>query len=426
MKFQFKNTPVALAVAALFLSPVAFAEGNNNDRNHDPVSIKKNVDVTQDVTTAGRVGVGGYIGIDSSSMAVVNDSQVTGSNTGNNNISNFSATVDGNTLNNAKGNIGLNVTAGDNNQQANAGALAAADASFVFGSADAEAFASQVAMQNTTHNLGQSNLANLGGNALVNASGNIGVNVSAGNSNQQKNDLAVSVAVARMATATTQVQQVNGNNTTTNDPVQTQTVQYVPVNLTLNASGSYAGGGLGGYAGYTGGTYSGQQSGTTSGNSYQSSNFYPDTWNGNTHPCSNCSQTGHIDMDSQAQGAVQNPNKPGVGGLGFDNTGTYSGSQSGTFSGFQAGGLGFAEAGSQALSGSVTGNLPVVVATNLATTNISHIGDNVLMNASGNIGVNVSSGTNNQQFNGLSLAATQARVGGGSAPGQPGGGEFTH
>ncbi len=421
MKSQFKNTPIALAVAAMFLSPIAFADDHNDNggRHKDPVSLKKDISLEQDVEVEGRVHVNGNIYIDASSVAVVNDAQSSTHNQVNNTQVTNDARVNGNALSNAKGNIGVNVSAGDNNQQANAAALSAADASFVFGSSDAEVFANQSTTSNNTSNLGNTNAATLGGNALANASGNIGVNISAGNSNQQKNDLAASVAVARMATATVQANQSNGGNTTNNNPIHHEEVQYVNVNLALHATGGYAGGGLGGYIGSTSGTYSGTQSGTTSGNSYQSSNFYPDTWNSaETHPCTNCNQTGHIDIDSQAQGAVQNPSKPGVGGLGFDNVGTYDGTHSGTYSGTQRGILGFYEAGYQALSGSVTGSIPVVVAVNLATTNTSLLGDNALQSASGNIGVNIASGTNNQQFNGMAMSATQAGTGGGSGGGE--------
>ncbi len=425
MKLQLNKTPIALALAALFISPVAFADGpNGGGNNHDGVSIKKDISLDQDIAVKGLILVGGIARVDASSTAIVDDKQINGDNDVLNNEVTNDATVNGNALNNASGNIGVNVTAGDNNQQANAAAFSAADASFVFGSSDAEIFATQAVVGNTTNNQGNTNAATLGGNALANASGNIGVNISAGNNNQQKNDLAASVAVARIATATVQANQLNGGNTTNNTPIHKEEVQNVAVRLALSATGGYFGGGFGGYSGQTGGSYSGSQSGTTSGNSYQSSNFYPDVWsssNGNdTHPCGNCDQISHIDMDSEAQGAVQNPARPGVGGLGFDNTGTYSGSQSGSYTGREIGSLGFVEAGVQSLAGTVTGSIPVVVAVNLATTNTSLLGDNALQNASGNIGVNISSGTNNQQFNGLAISATQAGTGTG---GGSGGGE---
>lgn len=399
MKSQFKKTPIALALATMLLSPIAFAgnEGNNyegsnggdhHDRNHDPVSLKKDLSLEQDVEIKGRVNVGGQINIDASSVAVVNDKQINGGNDVQNNEVTNSATVNGNALNNASGNIGVNVTAGDNNQQANAAAFSAADASFVFGSSDAEVFATQAVAGNHTTYLGNTNTATLSGNALANASGNIGVNIAAGNNNQQKNDLAASVAVARIATATVQANQLNGGNTTTNNPIQHEEVQNHAVNLAFNAAGGYLGGGFGGYSGSAGGT--------TSGTSDQIGNVYPDTWSGSSHPGGG--STGHFDLDTDTQGGSDLNNDGGA--LAFNNNGTYSGGEQGT--------LGFVEAGGMVLSGAVTGNIPVVVAVNLATTNTASLGDNALMNASGNIGVNIASGTNNQQFNGLAISATQA------------------
>lgn len=414
MKSQFKSTPIALAMAALFLSPIAFANDNDRHDRHndrDPVNLKKDVSLEQDVKIDGRVRVGGYINIDASSLAVVNDKQITGGNIVDNNEVTNAATVGGNALNSASGNIGVNVTAGDNNQQANAAALSAADASFVFGSSDAEVFATQTAVSNTTTNLGNTNAATLGGNALANASGNIGVNISAGNSNQQKNDMAASVAVARMATATVQANQINGGNSTTNSPIAQEEVQYVDVNLALNATGGYSGWGLGGYAG--------SASGTTTGTSDQIGDVYPDIWSGQAQndpagtqhsPHPGGSATGHFDLDTQTQGGTD-LNGDG-GALAFNNDGTYSGSEHGV--------LGFYETGYQVLSGTVTGSIPVVVSVNLATTNTSTLADNALQNASGNIGINIASGTNNQQFNGLAISATQAGTGtgGGSGPGE--------
>ncbi|MFA7349941.1 MAG: hypothetical protein WC009_04220 [Methylotenera sp.] len=415
MKLQLNKTPIALALAALFISPLAFAndsnDGPNGDNyNHDGVSIKKDISYEQDIEVKGRVYVGGFAYVDASSTAIVDDKQINGGNEVLNNEVTNAATVNGNALNNASGNIGVNVTAGDNNQQANAAAFSAADASFVFGSSDAEIFATQAVVGNTTNYQGNTNAATLGGNALQNASGNIGVNISAGNNNQQKNDLAASVAVARIATATVQANQLNGGNTTNNTPIHKEEVQNVEVNLALNASGGYFGGGFGGY--------SGSASGTTTGTSDQIGDVYPDIWTGDAasvpagqqhSPHPGGSADGHFDLDTQTQGG-SDLNDDG-GALAFNNSGTYSGSEGGT--------LGFVEAGVQSLTGTVSGYIPVVVAVNLATTNTSTLGDNALMNASGNIGVNIASGTNNQQFNGLAISATQAGVGGGSGPGGP-------
>lgn len=376
---NFTSTPIALAILALATTPAFASNNEGGDNHHQPTS---------------------------SASAVVADGQISTQNSVTNTLSTNNSSLSGNVLNKAAGNIGVNVATGDNNQQANAAAISAADASFVFGSTDAHIAAFQQASQNYTSNNGHTNLAGMSGDVMSNVAGNIGVNMAAGNSNQQKNDLAIATGTSTNGSASVGVMQMNANNSTTNAPVQHQEVQYIPVNLTLNASGSYYGYGSGGYSGSNSGYYYGSQSGDTSGTSYQASNIYPDTWSGSSHPGG--TSTGHIDIDSQTQGAVQNPAKPGVGGLAFDNTGTYSGSQSGYYYGGQSGGLGFQEAGYQALQGTVSGMLPVVITTNVNTTNTASLTDNVLASASGNIGVNIAAGTNNQQYNGLAVASISA------------------
>lgn len=403
MKLTFKKTSVALAVAALFISPAAFAGGDGYDGNSHyidvkvdaaaelnlnasattdlaQVSIKKDISNKKDITTSGTVSVNGHINVDASSMAVVDDQQISYQNNVSNSEATNSATVGSNALSNASGNVGVNVTSGDNNQQANAAAISAADASFVFGSSDAEIFARQHAEHNTTHNYGNTNTASLGGGALAGASGNIGVNISAGNSNQQKNDLAISVAVARMGEASVHVTQQNDHNSTTNDPIHRETTVIVPVSLAFAATGKSAG------------------------IVDQNGDQYPDTWDGATHP--NGNQTGHIDLDTAVQGASNRPVSSGLDANGNPNGNLSNG-----------GALSFNEQGDIALSGTVTGSIPVVVAVNLATTNTSSLGNSALAGATGNVGVNIASGTNNQQYNALALSATQAGTGTGGGSG---------
>lgn len=397
MKSQkIKYAPLALAVSALFAAPLAFADDHRDHggvhdfklsaaanlsadvsttENHTKVVIDKKVKYVQDVEVRGRVNVNGNVNLDSSSAALVDDKQINYLNEVDNDQTRNSAVVDGNAMQSATGNIGLNVTAGDNNQQANSAALASADASFLFGSADAEIFARQDAQSNSVSNRATTNNAALSGSALQNASGNIGVNISAGSNNQQKNDLAASVAVARMATATVAVKQMNDHNSTTNSIKQEDRVTFVPVNLSLGATGRYAG------------------------ISDQNGNQYLDTWNGASHPGGG--STGHIDLDNSVQGASDRPQPSSLAPNAPRSTG---------------GALSFNEAGQLALSGTVSGFVPVRTQISIATTNTASLNGNALQNARGNIGVNIASGTNNQQYNGLALAVTQAgsRTGGGS------------
>lgn len=439
MKRKLISTPIALAIAALVASPALASDELPNyyvDAKADlaleanahlslntgktSVVLEKTVDNTTKVDTTGEISVTGLLNIDSSTTAVANDSQVSYQNRVDNEESTNSAILSGNVVSKGAGNIGINVVAGDNNQQANAAAISAADASFVFGATDAEAFAYQHTEHNSTINRGQTNLASLEGNIASSAAGNIGVNIAAGNSNQQKNDLAIATGTSRVATASVSVMQMNDHNSTSNDPIHRETVEYRPVSLALNAGGIYSGGGVGGYAGSQSGTYSGAAGGSTVGTVDQIGNVYPDIWANdpgdghNVHPTNNPGPVAHMDLDTQTQGG-SDLNGDG-GALAFNQNGSYSGSERGTTSGTASGGLGFVEAGYQTLAGTVSGMVPVVVTTNLATTNTACLTGNVLSAAAGNIGVNVAAGTNNQQYNGLAISATHG--GGTGGPGE--------
>ncbi|WP_242208070.1 MULTISPECIES: heme utilization protein [unclassified Pseudomonas] len=105
-----------------------------------------------------------------------------------------------NSANGSNGNVGMNNTAGDGNQQDNAAALATADESFIFGSAVSASSATQVNSGNSVANYSTTNTAGMN-NVGNSGSGNIGVNNSAGNFNQQKNNLAIAVSGGRVAQA---------------------------------------------------------------------------------------------------------------------------------------------------------------------------------------------------------------------------------
>ncbi len=106
---------------------------------------------------------------------------------------NNTASLSNHVLQNAKGNIGVNVAAGDENMQANnlavsynrGGLHAIADV----GSLQAAGFIEAMTF-------GGSNDATLSNHVLQNASGNIGVNVAAGQQNMQENSLALATAPA--------------------------------------------------------------------------------------------------------------------------------------------------------------------------------------------------------------------------------------
>ncbi|MDI1303041.1 MAG: hypothetical protein PSX71_14140 [bacterium] len=324
-------TPLAFAVAAS-LSMGVHADG---DGHHD-----------------------NYLG----ASASINDEQKTVHNGVVNQGTENTATIQ-DSLGGASGNVGVNVAAGDNNQQANAAAIATADvaavaatsdALFVFGppvpSAQASINVEQKAYGNDLTNYSVPNNATLN-NAAGGVSGNLGINIAAGNYNQQKNNMTVAASqTAYRAGASVSVEQTSAGNTTANHA--TLSYENQPISLTLNATGTY------------------------SGTSDQIGNVYPDMWSGSSHPGG--TSTGHFDLDTATQG-------------GTDLNG-------------DGGALAFNEAGNSSLSGTVTGYLPVVSGFSQPVVNNALL-TNSLGGVSGNIGVNIAAGGGNQQSNSLSIAA---------------------
>lgn len=401
MKRIFKITPVALAVAAVFASPVQASENGRHEHGPYSLSNKASVEldteweIRNDVTVWGGALVLGVIPVQAESAALVDGKQLNSNNSVLNDHNTNNAGAGENAMMGASGNIGLNITAGSNNQQANEAALSAVDASFVF--ASAQNFALQQAKNNPTTNLGVTNNALLTGNALANASGNIGANISAGSSNQQRNELSASVNTGgSMAKASTWGVQESQNNTVTNSPLTRQITNSVNMTLSGGMLGGYAGGGFGGY--------SGRASGSTSGTADQIGNVYPDVWAApGGHPTTGA-HLGHFDLDTQTQGGSDLNNDGGA--LAFRTNGTYSGGESGH--------LGFHEAGGIALGGSFSGNVVYLQTVYRDTVNTAVLNGNALQNASGNIGVNIAAGSTNQQRNSLAIAAGLGGNGGGN------------
>lgn len=156
--------------------------------------------------------------------ATVKDIQFMGFNDVTNDRAENTASLTKSALQNANGNIGVNVAAGTNNQQANAAAIAKADGDsyFIVESANASAGAGQILLLNNVTNDGTDNDAFVKDNAMQNVSGNIGLNVVAGDVNQQKNDLAIAVVLHDgVAVASTSAGQASGGNTVDNDVATT-------------------------------------------------------------------------------------------------------------------------------------------------------------------------------------------------------------
>lgn len=193
MKSRMILSPLAFALTAVIASGGAYAAGGNHNGGHDTTGAS----------------------------AIVNDTQLNYYNDVENDATKNTATIEG-SLNNAAGNVGANVAAGDNNQQANAAAIATADAFFVFGfgqglEASASIDVTQKGYDNYLSNYGTQNNASVvdSGN---DAQGNVGINVAAGNFNQQKNDMAIaSSEKAFTAEASVNVLQESYGNDTYNN-----------------------------------------------------------------------------------------------------------------------------------------------------------------------------------------------------------------
>lgn len=396
MNMKLRKTLLALAIASLFGSVTAYAQQSDSN-----VKFNKKVKLSSDISLSGDPTVRGRIDIDSAAIAIVDNAQYNAGNSGENVTHTNDASVGDSALGGASGNLGLNIGAGDNNQQDNAAALSATDASFAFGMADAEVFVNQQGMSNGTLNWGSTNTSSISGDAFSGASGNIGANVTSGNNNQQKNAMAASVATTDFAQASVSSDQASSGNETANVPYQD--VQYTSVQVTLTGSGS--------------GSYEGSGSGSAnlglSGAVDQIGDVYPDVWGNSanddpttSHPTDG-SLLGHVDLDTETQGGSDLNGDGGALAFGYTDDSSASGD------------VDFQESGDLDLD-SISLSGTVYYAQNLytMTSNMASLGDNAFNGASGNIGINISAGTGNQQANSLAMAVAQPSTGSSGTPGE--------
>jgi hypothetical protein len=230
MKPTMALKPLVFALAAV----MAFAAQAGNDDNHGGHNGGHNGGHDSGPQQPQGPDLNALLQITAGSGAAVLDVQNSEGNVVKNQGTNNNAKAD-NSLNNSNGNMGANVAAGDGNQQDNAAALATADESFIFGSAVAASSATQYNTNNYVKNASTQNNATLN-NAGNNGSGNIGINVTAGNFNQQKNNLAIAVSGGRVATAAASANQSSTALVVDNKGVQT----YKKDTLT----GTFAAGGV--------------------------------------------------------------------------------------------------------------------------------------------------------------------------------------
>jgi len=255
MKKIVKLAPVALAVSALCAAPAAMADNDFsktytetvivNLLNEGTVVLDKEMIASYDFSVWGGVDVTGDIYIDSSAAALVDDKQVNHHNDVWNEWHMNDAVIDGWAFQDASGNIGTNVAAGDNNIQDNGTALSDLSGEALNSSIDAESFALQESKSNIIESFDSTNDAELSGNAFDSASGNIGINIAAGGSNLQKNNLAIALGDGLLAMSSAySLQQAGMNyitneNTVNNASIGDDVLNYAVGNISVNvASGT--------------------------------------------------------------------------------------------------------------------------------------------------------------------------------------------
>ena len=250
------------------------------------------------------------------------------------------ATVSGDVLSGAQGNIGANVVAGDYNAQSNVVAIAVGKQSSSL--VESKTLSVQKAKFNEVNNEGVTNTASASDNALSGAKGNIQLNIAAGVDNAQTNQLGIAVGPTKVGIGVAYVQQKSKYNTVNNQPITEGTEGgEIPIELEVQMNENISGS-------IENGWYSGTEEGV-------------------------------IWYDREA-GEVENE---------------YSGTESGEI----GGGISIENI---ELTGTITASIPIGI-TSINTKNIASLSGSVLSGAVGNIGVNVAAGSNNLQANTLSI-----------------------
>lgn len=233
MKPTMALKPLVFALAAVMAIAAQAGGNDNNHGGHGGHGGHHGGHGGQDLNTKLQLTAG--------AVANVTDEQFSSGNSVSNRGTHNNADAS-DSMNNSNGNMGANVAAGAGNQQDNAVALATADESFIFGSAVATSSATQTNTNNTVKNWSTQNSATLD-NAGNGGSGNIGINVTAGDFNQQKNNLAIAVSGGRVATASASADQTSTGLDVDNKGVRTYKTDTLSGEF--NASGTYKGTGYG-------------------------------------------------------------------------------------------------------------------------------------------------------------------------------------
>ncbi|MDD2749660.1 hypothetical protein [Acidithiobacillus sp.] len=440
MKTSIKLSPVAIAIAALVAAPMAFAAGasvNNGQQSSSNTQISV-MNSTNHANMLGNAGAGsvGNVGVNiatgnqnqqsnagslaangkihAASTAAVSATQGQGRNlaiqmvNGSNNVN-----MTDHALSGASGNIGANMASGIFNQQQNNLAVSSAKKAV---SSTATTSTSQNLGQNlsaSVYNFGSQGNANntqIGGSALSNTAGNIGVNQAAGISNQQSNSMALA-SVSKKTTksdASTYTAQSQGQNLA---------IQVVgganAVDLTAHA--------LQGAAGNIGvnmasGSFNQQQNSTSIASAAKKAGMVDSATNTSQNMGSEANLStlnyGHMVGGSNETGVYGNVLSNAAGNIGLNQAAGISNQQSNSLAiatGSKSYGATATTGTSQSMGGVLSSQgIPVIfgpLAWYLSyQNNAAGIGSNALQGATGNIGVNLASGANNQQGNSTALS----------------------
>lgn len=316
------------------------------------------------------------------------------------------ATLSGHVLQNASGNIGVNVAAGSDSMQANNLALSQGQGEIPSGVADSSVSSVQVSGPlSLLQSRDAMNTATLGDHVLQNVSGNVGVNVAAGEQNMGVNNLAVSynrgglvasasaanaqasVAMLAMTGASTNTATLNNDvlenasgNVNVNDAAGVQNMQGNSLSLsTARSVYPYAPTPTGGTSTAT--VASIQMGGLTSSAS-------------NTRSDNDAGLDGHVLQHA-------------TGNIGANVAAGAQNMQSNA----TAMALSFGTVTDGVASAAVRNNQaggPFDRSSSFSADNDARLNDHVLQQASGNVGVNVAGGTQNMQANNLAYGYNNA------------------
>lgn len=427
MKISTKLSPVAIAVAALCLSPLAFAGSsssavsNSLQNSHLNVGRMKfdspttaTVDGSVLQNAAGNLSLNVASGLQnqqSNAAAITKDSSKWAKNqqaqAANSQDTYFNydtqisdtsddASLSGNAMRGASGNINSNIASGVFNQQHNGLAIVSGKD----GMADASSANSQMSSMYSLENYYMTNNAGLSGYALSGATGNVGANIASGMGNQQSNNL--SVASVKKGSANAAIGSLQGLTGAPAPAPETSNPQYV-ISTDLDNNASISGNALTGASGNVGVNIA-------SGDINQQANNTAISRSGGGSMATAVAAAGqqmtYLDpTDTGVQDSATINGHAGQGASGNIALNVAAGAEN-----QQQNGLAMAVA-SNAAMGTATAPVEQVADFNGGNSACSDYNSTVsgytLTGATGNISLNVASGNGNQQTNTLAIASSQ-------------------